>query len=106
MLDKKFIRDSLELSRLANNLVKNKNAEHASQIILICDESIARLSRNSGALENRLIKLLLDIKLHAQNIIAEGQHKVKSPDGKRVDLIVEDVNNIKKLIVLELNKTS
>jgi len=98
-MDKKLIKDSLELSRLAERISKNKNLEDISNMLLICRESIIRLSKNPGQVENQIIKLLLDIQTHAENLLAEGQHKAKNPDGKRAEYILKDAEEIKKLVV-------
>ena len=98
-MDKKLIKDSLELSRLAERISKNKNLEDISNMLLICRESIIRLSKNPGQVENQIIKLLLDIQTHAENLLAEGQHKAKNPDGKRAEYILKDSEEIKKLVV-------
>jgi hypothetical protein len=98
-MDKKLIKDSLELSRLAERISKNKNLEDISNMLLICRESIIRLSKNLGQVENQIIKLLLDMQTHAENLLAEGQHKAKNPDGKRAEYILKDAEEIKKLVV-------
>ncbi|MGB9748425.1 MAG: hypothetical protein ACP5OZ_00225 [Candidatus Woesearchaeota archaeon] len=103
-MDKKLIKDSLELSKLAERITKNNNLEDISNILLICRESIIRLSRNPGQVENQIMKLLLDMQNHAENLLAEGQHKAKNPDGKRAEYILKDANEIKKLVVSYIEK--
>jgi hypothetical protein len=103
-MDKKLIKDSLELSKLAERINENNNLEDVSKLLLICRESIIRLSKNPGQVENIIIKLLLDMENHAENLIAEGQHKAKNPDGKRSKYILEDANEIKKLVVSYIEK--
>ncbi|MEM2121233.1 MAG: hypothetical protein QXU20_01060 [Candidatus Woesearchaeota archaeon] len=104
-MDKRLINDCLELTKISERIIKNQNPEDLSKIILICKDSIIRLSKNPGQVENQLIKLFLDMQTHAENLLAEGQHKAKNPDGKRAEFILRDVKEVKEIILNYLEKS-
>ncbi len=93
MLDRKIIKNVIDMDKIINNEKPN-----ISELLLICNESILKVR------DNKMLNIFLRIKYNAENILAEGQHKAREPDGKRFEMIKQEFAGLKEMVRNELSE--